>query len=133
MFSGSAFGHFENLTGWTPGFAFILSFLSPFLSTCAPSGSFDCAVSLSEEASNAAVAVPGAIIGSIVSAGFLGTLILIILSLTMGTDLEFLNNSDQPLAQVRLFLWSSRSPPVADLYPFFTPEDLPHGLWQERW
>jgi amino acid transporter len=47
-------------------------------------GSFDCAVSLSEEASNAAIAVPQAIVGAIGSAGLLGTVILLILALTMG-------------------------------------------------
>ena len=94
----SAFGHFENLTGYVPGFAFILSFLSPVWTIC----SFDCAVSISEEASNAAIAVPYAIVGSIVSAGGLGTLILIILSLTMGTDIAMLNDTDQPLAQIYL-------------------------------
>jgi amino acid transporter len=94
----AAFGGFENLTGYVPGFAFILSFLSPVWTIC----SFDCAVSISEEASNAAIAVPYAIIGAIVSAGGLGTLILIILSLTMGTDLAMLNDTDQPLAQIYL-------------------------------
>jgi amino acid transporter len=48
------FGGFTNLTGWPSGFAFILSFLAPVWTIC----SFDCAVSISEEASNAAFAVP---------------------------------------------------------------------------
>lgn len=119
--SFAAFGHYENLTGYVPGFAFILSFLSPVWTicscvndkrSCTPSAlrltslpltcSFDCAVSISEEASNAAIAVPYAIIGAIVSAGGLGTLILIILSLTMGTDIAMLNDTDQPLAQIYL-------------------------------
>lgn len=48
------FGGWTNLTGWPSGFAFILSFLAPVWTIC----SFDCAVSISEEASNAAIAVP---------------------------------------------------------------------------
>lgn len=48
------FGGWENLTGWPSGFAFVLSFLAPVWTIC----SFDCAVSISEEASNAAFAVP---------------------------------------------------------------------------
>jgi hypothetical protein len=100
------FGGFENLTGWPSGFAFILSFLAPVWTICKPSlpvvsltspGSFDSAVSISEEATNAAFAVPyvlnlrpllmpisQAIVGAIGSAGVLGTIILIILALTMG-------------------------------------------------
>lgn len=65
------FAGFTNLTGWPSGFAFILSFLAPVWTICecappssspvpslTPIGSFDCAVSISEEASNAAYAVP---------------------------------------------------------------------------
>lgn len=65
-------------------------------------GSFDCAVSLSEEASNAAIAVPAAIVGSIASAGVLGAIFLIIISLCMGTDLAAINDSEigQPLAVI---------------------------------
>lgn len=94
------FGGWENLTSWPNGFAFCLSMMAPVWTIC----SFDCAVSLSEEASNAAIAVPAAITGSIGSAGVLGVIILVILSLTMGTDVEAVVNSDigQPLAYVYL-------------------------------
>lgn len=94
------FGGWANLTSWPNGFAFILSFLAPVWTIC----SFDCAVSISEEASNAALAVPQAIVGAIGSAGVLGTIFLIIVSLTMGTDIAAVNNSDigQPLAYVYL-------------------------------
>lgn len=92
------FGGFENLTGWSPGFAFILGLLAPVWTIC----SFDCAVSISEEASNAATAVPFAITGSISIATILGTVIMLILALTMGPDLSAVNDSDigQPLAYI---------------------------------
>ncbi|KAJ7903166.1 amino acid/polyamine transporter I [Mycena leptocephala] len=51
-----AFGHFENLTPWPNGYAFILSFLAPLVS------GFDAGVHISEEALNANVAVPWAIV-----------------------------------------------------------------------
>ncbi|RSH91639.1 GABA-specific high-affinity permease [Saitozyma podzolica] len=94
------FAGFTNLTGWPSGFAFILSFLAPVWTIC----SFDCAVSISEEASNAAYAVPQAIVGAIGSAGVLGTVILIILALTMGPDVAAVNDSalGQPLAYIYL-------------------------------
>jgi amino acid transporter len=91
------FGGFENLSGWPAGFSFILSWLAPvwticelFLSSSLLSriylypGSFDCAVSISEEASNASMAVPWAIVGAVGIAGVTGLAILIILALTMG-------------------------------------------------
>jgi hypothetical protein len=67
------FAGWDNLTGWPNGFAFILSFLAPVWTICEAScllferskqltmlGSFDCAVSISEEATNASIAVPSA-------------------------------------------------------------------------
>ncbi|BEI97866.1 hypothetical protein CcaverHIS631_0301650 [Cutaneotrichosporon cavernicola] len=92
------FGGWVNLSGWSNGMTFLLSMMAPVWTI----GSFDCAVSISEEASNAAIAVPAAIIGSIGSAGVIGTLYLIIISLCMGTDVEGINNSviGQPLAVV---------------------------------
>jgi hypothetical protein len=50
----------------------------------ASTGSFDSAVSISEEATNAATAVPWAIVGAIVSATISGFAILVVLALTMG-------------------------------------------------
>ncbi|WWC93541.1 hypothetical protein V866_000376 [Kwoniella sp. B9012] len=94
------FGGFVNLTSWPNGFAFLLSFLAPVWTIC----SFDCAVSISEEATNASVAVPQAIVGAIGSAGVLGTVILIILALTMGVDVAAVNDDalGQPLAYIYL-------------------------------
>lgn len=87
-----------NLSGWGNGMAFLLSMMAPVWTI----GSFDCAVSLSEEASNAAIAVPAAIIGSIGSAGVIGAVYLAIIALCMGTDVEAINDASigQPLAVV---------------------------------
>jgi hypothetical protein len=74
------------VNGWPNGFAFILSFLAPLWTICKSNhrphlsnsllitskGSFDSSVHISEEASNAAVAVPWAIVGAIGIAGILG-------------------------------------------------------------
>lgn len=92
------FGGWVNLSSWNNGMAFLLSMMAPVWTI----GSFDCAVSISEEASNAAIAVPAAIIGSIGSAGVLGTIFLIIIALCMGTDVEAINDSaiGQPLAVI---------------------------------
>ncbi|CDZ98333.1 amino acid transporter [Phaffia rhodozyma] len=92
------FGGWENLTGWNNGFAFILSFLAPVWTIC----SFDSAVSISEEATNAAIAVPVAIVGAIGSATITGFAVLVIFALTMGSDIEAVYNSDigQPLAYI---------------------------------
>jgi amino acid transporter len=92
------FGSFENLTGWNDGFAFILSFLAPVWTIC----SFDSAVSISEEATNAATAVPWAIVGAISSAGITGFIVLIILSLCMGPSLALVYDTNQPLAYIYL-------------------------------
>ncbi|WWD15629.1 hypothetical protein CI109_100051 [Kwoniella shandongensis] len=94
------FGGFQNLSSWPSGFAFMMSFLAPVWTIC----SFDCAVSISEEATNAAMAVPQAIVGAIGSAGILGTVILIILALTMGPDVSVVNDNTlgQPLAFIYL-------------------------------
>ncbi|GBE87110.1 Uncharacterized amino-acid permease [Sparassis crispa] len=93
-----AFGGFVNMNGWSDGFAFILSFLAPLWTIC----SFDSSVHISEEASNAATAVPWAITGAITIAGVLGWAINVALAFCMGTDLESIMNSPvgQPMAQI---------------------------------
>ncbi|KIM51757.1 hypothetical protein SCLCIDRAFT_1219882 [Scleroderma citrinum Foug A] len=93
-----AFGNFTNLDGWPNGFAFIMSFMAPLWTIC----SFDSAVHISEEASNAAIAVPWAIVGSIAISGVLGLAINIALAFCMGTDIEYLLSSPigQPMAQI---------------------------------
>ncbi|BEI94486.1 uncharacterized protein CcaverHIS019_0700580 [Cutaneotrichosporon cavernicola] len=100
------FGGWENLTSWPNGFAFLLSFMAPVWTIC----SFDCAVSISEEASNASIAVPAAIVGAISSAGILGTLILIMIALCMGPSVAAVNDSaiGQPLAYVYLMAFGQK-------------------------
>lgn len=73
------------VNGWSNGFGFVLSFLAPLWTICELSlirnwcllltsgeGSFDSCVHISEEASNASVVVPWAIVGAISIAGVLG-------------------------------------------------------------
>ncbi|OCH88957.1 amino acid transporter [Obba rivulosa] len=91
-----AFGNFSNFNGWTNGFAFILSFLAPLWTIC----SFDSSVHISEEAANAAVVVPWAIVYAIGIAGILGWAINVSLAFCMGTDLTDIIASDQPMAQI---------------------------------
>ncbi|KAF9219347.1 amino acid transporter [Gyrodon lividus] len=93
-----ALGNFSNFNGWTDGYAFILSFLAPLWTIC----SFDSSVHISEEASNAATAVPWAIVSAIGIAGVLGWAINVSLAFCMGTDLESILNSPvgQPMAQI---------------------------------
>jgi len=93
-----ALGDFTNLSGWPNGFAFIYSFLAPLWTIC----SFDSSVHISEEASNASTAVPWAIVGAISIGGILGWAINMSLAFCMGTDLQALADSDQPMAQIFL-------------------------------
>ncbi|PPQ75223.1 hypothetical protein CVT26_008308, partial [Gymnopilus dilepis] len=87
---------FYNVNGWPNGYAFILSFLAPLWTIC----SFDSSVHISEEASNAAIAVPWAIVSAVGIAGILGWAINVSLAFCMGSDLASLINSDQPMAQI---------------------------------
>ncbi|KAJ3483876.1 hypothetical protein NLI96_g6014 [Meripilus lineatus] len=93
-----ALGGFSNSNGYANGFAFILSFLSPLWTIC----SFDSSVHISEEASNAATAVPWAIVGAIGIAGILGWAINVSLAFCMGTDLDAILNSPsgQPMSTI---------------------------------
>lgn len=93
-----ALGNFTNLSGYPSGFAFILSWLAPVWTI----GAYDSSVHISEEASNAATAVPWAIIGAISISGILGTAMNIAIAFCMGTDIESILSSDigQPLAAI---------------------------------
>ncbi|KIY51817.1 amino acid transporter [Fistulina hepatica ATCC 64428] len=93
-----ALGNFSNLNGWPDGFSFILSFLAPLWTICG----FDASVHISEEASNAQTAVPWAIVGATFIAGILGWAINVSLAFSMGTDLNTIYDSDQPMAQIFL-------------------------------
>ncbi|GAB1521707.1 hypothetical protein RhiTH_004804 [Rhizoctonia solani] len=93
-----ALGGFTNLSTYPAGFSYILSWLAPVWTI----GAYDSCVHISEEASNAAVAVPWAIIGAIGISGILGTAMNIAIAFCMGTDLEAIIDSDigQPLAAI---------------------------------
>ncbi|KAG1744390.1 amino acid permease-domain-containing protein [Suillus lakei] len=93
-----AFGNFPNSNGWPDGYAFILSFLAPSWTIA----SFDSSVHISEESSNAATAVPWAIVSAIGIAGILGWGINVSLAFCMGTDIDSLLSSPigQPMAQI---------------------------------
>ncbi|KAI0264622.1 APC amino acid permease [Gloeopeniophorella convolvens] len=89
---------FRNLSGWPNGFAFILSFLTPLWTLAG----FDAPIHISEEASNARVAVPWAIVGSTAIGVVLGWGIMLALAFNMGTDTASIMSSQygQPMAQI---------------------------------
>lgn len=78
------FGGFENLTTWPTGWAFMLAWLSPIWTI----GAFDSCVHMSEEASNAAKAVPLGILSSIGMCWGLGFVIVIVLAACINPDIE---------------------------------------------
>ncbi|CAI6336542.1 unnamed protein product [Periconia digitata] len=92
------FGTTANLTTWTPGFAWFLSWLSPIWTI----GGFDSCVHMAEEASNATKAVPYGILLSIGSCWFFGTIICIVIAACISTDIDSVLGSSygQPMAQI---------------------------------
>ncbi|KAK7998969.1 gaba permease [Apiospora marii] len=92
------FTNVTNLTTWPTGWAFMLAWLSPIWSI----GSFDSCVYMSEEASNAAKAVPMGILSSIGMCWGLGFVIVIVIAQCMSSDIESILNSKfgQPMAQI---------------------------------
>lgn len=92
------FSHVENHTSWPTGWAFMLAWLSPIWSV----GAFDSCVHMSEEAMNAAKAVPYGILGAIGACWSLGFLSLCIIAACISTDLSSVLESrfGQPIAQV---------------------------------
>ncbi|SAM83401.1 related to UGA4-GABA permease-also involved in delta-aminolevulinate transport [Ustilago bromivora] len=95
-----AFAGWYNETGWSNVPAFLLAFLTSSWTIA----SYDSCVHISEEASNAAKAVPMGIFFSIVSSSILGFGIMIALAFNMGTDLAAVVNSEygQPMATIIL-------------------------------
>lgn len=89
-----------NTSGYNGGGAFLLSMLMAAWTIA----SYDSCVHISEEASNAATAVPLGIFASIVLAGLIGMGILISITFNMGTDLNSIINSSvgQPMATIFL-------------------------------
>lgn len=97
--SGSyVFGQLENHTTWPSGWTFMLAWLSPIWTI----GAFDSCVHMSEEATNAARAVPLGILWSSGLCGILGFLSLAIIAAVINKDLEAVMNTTfgQPMAQV---------------------------------
>ena len=95
-----ALGGWYNESGWSSGGAFLLAFMTPAWTIA----SYDACVHISEEASNAAKAVPMGIFFSIVSSAILGLGIMIALNFNLGSDLGPIINSDygQPMASIIL-------------------------------
>ncbi|KAJ7743685.1 APC amino acid permease [Mycena maculata] len=95
-----AFGNFDNATLWPSGFAFILSFLAPLWSI----SGFDSGVHISEEARNANVAVPWAIVYAVAVGTSTGFAVQIALAFCMGTDTINILSSpvQQPMATILL-------------------------------
>ncbi|KAG1792164.1 amino acid/polyamine transporter I [Suillus plorans] len=93
-----ALGDFTNLAGWPSGFTFILSLMAPLYTI----GGYDASVHMSEEASNAATAIPWAIVSSIAVSAVFGWGINVCLAFCMGTDVGSLLSSPigQPMAQI---------------------------------
>ncbi|KAL4754290.1 hypothetical protein BDW72DRAFT_190157 [Aspergillus terricola var. indicus] len=97
--SGSyVFGKLENYTAWPSGWAFMLAWLSPIWTI----GAFDSCVHMSEEATNAARAVPLGILWSSGLCGILGFLSLAVVAAVINTDLEAVMGTTfgQPMAQI---------------------------------
>jgi amino acid transporter len=92
------FSQLENLTTWPQGWAFMLAWLSPLWTI----GSFDSAVHISEEAANAAKAVPLGIVGAIGLSWVLGWIILIVIAACIDPAFENVLGTPfgQPMAQI---------------------------------
>ncbi|RKF79408.1 putative amino-acid permease C11D3.08c [Golovinomyces cichoracearum] len=95
------FLEFENTGSWTNnGWAFMMAFLTP---VWVVSG-FESSATIAEEASNAAKAVPFAMVSSLVTATFTGWALILTIAFCMGTDVIGVVTSPlgQPLAQIAL-------------------------------
>ncbi|THV05118.1 amino acid transporter [Dendrothele bispora CBS 962.96] len=94
------FGHFENVSGYSNGFAFFMSLLAPLWSV----GGFDSSVHISEEAKNANTAVPFAIMATTTLGCLFGFATILALTFNMGNDLISIiqNPFDQPMALILL-------------------------------
>ncbi|KAL2848311.1 amino acid/polyamine transporter I [Aspergillus pseudodeflectus] len=92
------FTHVENLSNWPTGWTFILAFMSPIWSI----GFFDSCVHMSEEAVNAAKAVPRGILFSAGSACVLGFLVLSVIAAVMDPVVGNTAGTvfGQPMAQI---------------------------------
>ncbi|KAG7846930.1 hypothetical protein KL941_002723 [Ogataea angusta] len=89
----------EQLSGWTPGFNFVMNGFMPSVWTI---GAFDSCVHMSEEAKNASHGVPIGIIGSVSACFILGFFICIVIASCMGPDVTAILDSKfgSPIAQI---------------------------------
>lgn len=99
------FNNVQNYGGWQVGFTFLLSWLCPAWTI----GGYDSAIHISEEASNAATAVPYAIVGACGIAGFLGWLLTIVIAYCANPDYEVLLSSAQPMGTIYLEAFGTRA------------------------
>ncbi|KAF8892309.1 APC amino acid permease [Gymnopilus junonius] len=92
------FGTFQNVTSWNDGWAFLLSFLYALWTI----GAFDSTIHISEEARNANVAIPFALIASSVISIIIGWGLNVAMAFCMGTDIENILSSPigQPMATI---------------------------------
>ncbi|POS88071.1 hypothetical protein EPUL_000559 [Erysiphe pulchra] len=93
------FLEFQNTGAWSNNFwAFMMSFLTP---VWVVSG-FESAATIAEEASNAAKAVPFAMVSSLVTATFTGWAVIVTIAFCMGSDVIGVVTTPlgQPLAQI---------------------------------
>ncbi|KZT68481.1 APC amino acid permease [Daedalea quercina L-15889] len=95
-----AFTEFINYSGWTDGFAFVLSFLAPLWTI----SGFDSSLHISEETTNARFSVPLGLVGATVLACVMGWAINVVLAFNMGQDTDAILNSQigQPMAAILL-------------------------------
>ncbi|AWU73539.1 uncharacterized protein C5L36_0A01450 [Pichia kudriavzevii] len=93
------FGQVINSTGWdADGWAFLFGFLQvSWVMTC-----YDATSRMSEEAYNAAYLTPLAIASALTTTAVLGWVLVIVITLTMGTDLDRILNtgSGQPIVEI---------------------------------
>ncbi|KAF9043782.1 amino acid transporter [Hymenopellis radicata] len=146
-----ALGDFTNsslVSGWPDGFAFILSFLAPLWSL----GCFDAPVHMSEEATNASIAVPVTIMSMTLSALVCGWALNVVMAFCMGTDYTAILSSPigQPMATIlfnslgkngTLAIWSfviviqfmvcanSMTPCSRQIFAFSRDGGLPFSRW----
>ena len=78
------FGTLDNLTTWPKGWTFMLAWLSPIWTI----GAFDSCVHMSEEAANAAKAVPLGILSSIGMCWGFGFILVIVLAACMDPNID---------------------------------------------
>ena len=108
------FATLDNLTAWPKGWTFMLAWLSPIWTV----GAFDSCVHMSEEAANAAKAVPLGILSSIGMCWGLGLVLLIVLAACMDPNPDNVLSSvfGQPVSAPTVTIFASRLLPVTNLH-----------------